>query len=60
MGADPPYLLAVLRVDQPAPHERPQEAAPDLGLYGFGVGRIQLVHPDETHTAVWVRRENAV
>ena len=54
------HFLTVLRVDRPASHERPQEAAADLGLHRLGVVRVQVVYRDEPRAGLPIGLENAV
>ena len=54
------HLRAVLLVEYPAPLISAQDASADLGLYGLGVERIQLLNLDESHPMFWIGLEYAV
>jgi len=51
---------AILLVQYPAPHEGPQDAAADLGLYRLGILRIQLLDREEAYLVLRIGLEHAV
>jgi hypothetical protein len=54
------HLLAICLFQQSPPHERPQDAAADLGLHRLGVVRIEFLLFDEVCALLQVGFENAV
>lgn len=54
------HLLAIFLIEQPASHERPQDAAADLGLHRLGIIRVQFFHLDESDALFLIGLENAV
>jgi hypothetical protein len=54
------HRLTIFFFEQSAPHERPQDAAADLGLHRLGVVRVQFLRLDETCALLRVGRKDAV